>query len=671
MKKLTWLLVLILCISLIPTFMPVVKAAPSTWYVSTTGSDTAAGDINHPLATLRKAINKAANSDVIYMRGGNYNTNLFTGTDGIYVNRTGTKTQPFTIATYPADLAAGKRAIINGNGYTISSYHGLLNINYKSGVWPNNITINGINIENSSMDGIYIAGDSTGRSNDIIVNDCRFNNIATRALSFLQFNVATKGCLENITVSNCTFWKIQASLSMGEAVSFGGVKNFVFENNTNLWSRTIFLDIGSQSNHGKVHHNVFHLNESEMTPGNAHSIYMNGMDHNNQTVSYIDIYNNLFCGTIIPGKNVEVIILGGETATGRNFNINIYNNIINVSCDSDKEVDGIKLKGKSEDGSAYVYFNNITIKHNTIYIRDGSGSRAIYLQCYPAATHDLIIANNILIGGGASSYQIKSDNLPSTSTELTYVNNLFYHTSKASNTYFYDGTGKFGTDYVRANPQFVNINTYDFHLNSTSSAIDAGSSIYTISYDYDANPRPQGMGYDIGAYEYNGQGSGDTTPPVISPVGVVISNPLDTLAGYGWENFTCVVTDNVGVSAVLLKLTNPDQSTTNVPMTKKIGTTTYYANQSLHVYGNYSYRIQATDTSNNVAFSSSYMFSLPPNWDINYDGVVTILDLVLVSNQYGKTGDNGWIQEDVDNNGVVQALDIVLVSGNFGESWWT
>jgi len=105
-------------------------------------------------------------------------------------------------------------------------------------------------------------------------------------------------------------------------------------------------------------------------------------------------------------------------------------------------------------------------------------------------------------------------------------------------------------------------------------------------------------------------------------------------------------------------------------MIKKIGTTTYYANQSLSQLGNYSYRIQATDTSNNVALSSSHTFSLPPNWDINNDGVVTILDLVLVSNQYGETGDPGWIREDVDNNGVIQALDIVLVSGNFGESWW-
>jgi hypothetical protein len=93
-------------------------------------------------------------------------------------------------------------------------------------------------------------------------------------------------------------------------------------------------------------------------------------------------------------------------------------------------------------------------------------------------------------------------------------------------------------------------------------------------------------------------------------------------------------------------------------------------NQSLQQQGNYSYYIQAIDTSNNVALSSIHIFSLPPNWDINNDGTVTILDLTLVSNHYDETGSHGWIREDVDNNGVIQILDIVYVSSHFGESWW-
>ena len=42
----------------------------------------------------------------------------------------------------------------------------------------------------------------------------------------------------------------------------------------------------------------------------------------------------------------------------------------------------------------------------------------------------------------------------------------------------------------------------DYHLKSISPAIDAGTSIDAPSTDYDNNTRPQGAGFDIGAYEF-------------------------------------------------------------------------------------------------------------------------------------------------------------------------
>lgn len=42
----------------------------------------------------------------------------------------------------------------------------------------------------------------------------------------------------------------------------------------------------------------------------------------------------------------------------------------------------------------------------------------------------------------------------------------------------------------------------DYHLTGSSPAIDQGSSSQAPSDDYEGNSRPQGSGYDIGAYEY-------------------------------------------------------------------------------------------------------------------------------------------------------------------------
>lgn len=67
-------------------------------------------------------------------------------------------------------------------------------------------------------------------------------------------------------------------------------------------------------------------------------------------------------------------------------------------------------------------------------------------------------------------------------------------------------------DYARYEPIEINGTTYDFpdfivtpgdfHLQSGSSCIDAGTSTAALAADIEGAPRPQGAGYDMGAYEY-------------------------------------------------------------------------------------------------------------------------------------------------------------------------
>ena len=167
-----------------------------------------------------------------------------------------------------------------------------------------------------------------------------------------------------------------------------------------------------------------------------------------------------------------------------------------------------------------------------------------------------------------------------------------------------------------------------------------------------------------------GAGVLDLVLPVISDVSNAFSNPVDIEPGFGWENFSCTVTDNVAVDQVLMNLTFPNATMNNVSMSNILGTNNSYYNTSFTQYGNYSYYIWADDTSNNTVVSSFYDLSLPPNWDINNDGVVNVFDHVLTSNHYDETGNTGWIREDVDNNGEIQVLDLVLVSNHYGETWW-
>ena len=52
-------------------------------------------------------------------------------------------------------------------------------------------------------------------------------------------------------------------------------------------------------------------------------------------------------------------------------------------------------------------------------------------------------------------------------------------------------------------------------------------------------------------------------------------------------------------------------------------------------------------------------------WDVNMDGAVNVLDMILISQHMGETGTPGWIREDVNHDGVINVLDMVIV----GQHW--
>ena len=95
-------------------------------------------------------------------------------------------------------------------------------------------------------------------------------------------------------------------------------------------------------------------------------------------------------------------------------------------------------------------------------------------------------------------------------------NNIFY---KISSSYWASDGGQVTGDYnlifdanppsvagdhniLDMDPLFVDPNNSDFHLQSDSPAIDAGIALGQVAVDLDQTPRPQGAGWDIGAYEF-------------------------------------------------------------------------------------------------------------------------------------------------------------------------
>jgi hypothetical protein len=148
--------------------------------------------------------------------------------------------------------------------------------------------------------------------------------------------------------------------------------------------------------------------------------------------------------------------------------IKVYNNIVYGHAR-----DGIDLFLHFADSGANM--RNITIMNNTTYgngYEPGHGGGGISVT-YPTATN-VIVRNNIAYGN--MDFQLRSD-------AGVVDHNL------------------------TTDPHFVNEAARDFHLKSTSPALDTGASVSVPTTDFDGKTRPIGAAFDIGAYEFGG------TPP--------------------------------------------------------------------------------------------------------------------------------------------------------------
>jgi hypothetical protein len=599
MKKVNaWILVLLLLFNLIPTSIAVINRLPAsspggrtstTWYVSPTGNDRNSGDITHPFHTLRKAINASSNGDTIYMRGGVYRT-IRSAVTGIAINRSGlSRSQPFTIMSYP-----GEHAIFDATGYSFKGAYGILSIGTLTR-HQNNVTIQDISFTNSAGEGVTAySTTSSGSCHDVKILNCSFYNIYGHAIWMYAEGKSTTRPFKNVTVSHCTFQKIQHESGMSEAVTFEYCKNFDFSYNTMTDIKKIFFDAASGSSWGEIHHNNCHMNNTH----SGEAIYIDASSYNGQVCSFIRIDNNTIWGKADAGSQNYGIAVDAEVSGGIVHNITIENNVINRSASTrpGNYPYGIGVKGKNP-------VRDITIKYNTVYISGGTAGP--YCSCFYATARNalrIIVANNIFIHKGTSFPCVKLQNYASTKKNFVFYNNLYNRLDGATwTTWFPDRTNKTEAGAIIQDPCCVNVNVGNFHLNSTSPAIDAANPLYKVSADMDGRIRPQNQSYDIGAYEYF---TGTGIPPKIT--NIIITPYTQEMGGY--LNISCRVIDNSSkIDEVWVNIIYPDLTMKNYSMNP-----CYYLNQTYSQIGTYHFLIWAKDTNGNSNLSNEYEFNIIP-----------------------------------------------------------
>jgi hypothetical protein len=421
----------------------------NTYYVSTTGNDKNSGTQSSPWRTIQKACNVVNPGDTVYVRGGIYN-------EKAVMTRSGTSSQWITFKNYTSELP-----IIDGTGISpIYWAGGMLQVSDAS-----YILIDGFKVQDSSASGIGIL-----RSSYVTVQNCQTYNTKKSGIRVCYG--------EGISPQKyCTYIKIlnnHIALANNnlpypdqEALTFSGVSYSEIKGNT-LTSSCIKEGICCK--HDCNNCTIAYNNLA--TP--VVSIYICASDGGYANDFWI--YRNYCHGT---GNSISI---GLETC-GLSENFYIYNNIFA------SDVHGFQLIDEMTEGSCSTGPKNVYFINNVCNV----GNSAFKINPITTQTYmrNVVIRNNILKGTENSIFI--SANQPM--NQLTIDHNFFSGTP-------YPNIIAYGTSYLTGNPKWVNPSKDDYHLQSNSTAIDAGISTDAPSEDYDGNPRPQGNAVDMGAYEY-------------------------------------------------------------------------------------------------------------------------------------------------------------------------
>jgi parallel beta-helix repeat protein len=221
---------------------------------------------------------------------------------------------------------------------------------------------------------------------------------------------------------------------------------------------------------------------------NSYGVYVEGP---NNLIDGCDIYDT-------SGAGIHIYNASGDSPDNNTVRNNRIHDITRTG--SLDQVWGIIVTGNNN----HIY-NNVIYRINVGNPIQGNAGLVVY------AASNTEVYNNTVYGN--SGWGIVTSLLAYGSVVR---NNISYGNRQGN--YFDYGIGTFQTNNLFSDPRFVNAGGGDFRLTAGSPAIDAGAYLDRYPYDQLGVSRPQGNGYDIGAYEFTGGSAAPApAPPAPAP----------------------------------------------------------------------------------------------------------------------------------------------------------
>lgn len=470
-------------------------------YVATTGSDSNAGTIDKPFATVQKALDTVKAGQTIYVRGGTYNAlNSFktSGSEGKYITlRNYPNETPFLTCTTGTN---GAILLLNGcnyikiygleiGGHSAEQAYGILINDCENHIIISNNHIHNLlttkpgENENGEANGILLFGE--GKTDETSINNI---------------------CIENNNIhNNTTGWS--ETLSTSGNCKYVNVINNTVHDNTNIG-----IDFYGNAKYCSVP--AYDQPRYCVAAGNT--VYNSICSYAECAGLYLDgARDTIFENNIVYGSMYGIEI--GSEELQANYpvkNVIVRNNLVyKNSCG------GIRVGGYDKKKTGYVTETKI---YNNTLVDNGEGEGGYNGEFCFVKCNGVDVRNN-MVYKSSNKYPLIGGDLPAAYTlNVTFNNNVFYDTNSSDSTYFeYKGSSQEGIDAFNT---FVGGTNYsgkpslnsDYSLANGSYGIDLGDNgvLNDMGSLVDLGNNYRAIGtVDVGAFEYQ-----DGSKPTVTTV---------------------------------------------------------------------------------------------------------------------------------------------------------
>ncbi len=480
----------------------------TSYYVSTTGNDSHSGSQAEPWRTIQHAADSARAGSIVNVHGGIYE-------ELVSINASGNASDGFiTFRSYP-----GEMAVLDATRFTPSGRQAILTIHNQSYVRIEGFEIRNFRTAVHRLSPLGISVMGSGSHIELLKNNVHhieqtFDGRDAPGHGDNGFGIAVYGTdakapITDLIIDGNEVHHLKTGSSESLVVN-GNVTNFrithnVVHDNNNIgidvigFERTAPDPAVDQARDGVVSDNLVYNITSRGNPAyrneeNSDGIYVDG-------------------GTrILIEQNVmHDVDFGIELASEHKDRATSYiiarNNLIYHS-----HTAGVSIGGYAPERG---HTDHCTVVNNTLYDNDTSatGSGELQMQWNMA---DNIFANNIVYAGSRCLISLNKSQVDENQPAVTIDHNLYYCASgaKASTWIGASAATVTGFDkYVEStgndvhshflDPHFVDAAAHNFHLQSDSSGLAAGTTdgVPAGELDLDGSPRVKSGKVDIGCYQ--------------------------------------------------------------------------------------------------------------------------------------------------------------------------